>query len=129
MRSSAARDGLTTGQARSIEALADARWMLALTTTETDANVEQLLGELVHLDLRMVRWLEPWLNHLDGPGARHLAEVILRPAGTPGWIDRQDEWQQVRSWAASESVVMGLTLVGGVHLNPGDLSQLLDQLI
>lgn len=120
---------LTAPQARSVEYLADTVWEKALTTYPSQPTSDVLLGELIYLDLPMIRWLERWLNSLDGPASQHLADAVLRPSLTSAWQARPDERQQLIGWAASEPVVMGLTLVGGVHLAQGDLTELFDQLI
>lgn len=120
---------LSSAQARSVERLGDVLWTRALTTYPSDPAVDELLGQLVWLGLPMVRWLDPWLAALDGAGARHLADVILRPSKSEAWQARPDSRQQLEAWSATESVVIGLTVVGGVHLEEGDFGALLDRLI
>ncbi len=91
-----------------------------------------VLGVLVGFGAPMVRWLGPWLEELDGPGASHLAEVILGgPDGLagPAWADKTDEANQVLAWARTETVINGLALVGGTHLADGVLDRVLDRLI
>ncbi len=120
---------LTDDQARSIELLADTLWIEALTTHPSDPSADMLLGELTYLQLPMVRWLEPWIESLDGPGAQQLADAIIRPSNTRAWAGQRDARGQLEAWAASEPVVMGLAVVGGVHLNEGDFAELLDRLV
>ena len=45
-------------------------------------NIGGVIGVLVGFGAPMVRWLGPWLDELDGPGAAHLATVVIaRPEG------------------------------------------------
>ncbi|MEM9564925.1 MAG: hypothetical protein AAGA93_20045 [Actinomycetota bacterium] len=93
---------------------------------------EVVLGVVVGFGVPMVRWLGPWLDELDGPGAVHLADVVLGgPDGLsgPAWVGKEDEARQVLAWARTEPVVTGLTLVGGVHLGDGVLGDVLDRLL
>ncbi len=93
---------------------------------------EVVLGVIVGFGAPMVRWLGPWLDELDGPGAVHLSEVVLGgPDGLsgPAWTGKEDEARQVLAWARTEPVVTGLTLVGGVHLGDGMLGDVLDRLL
>ena len=122
-------DKLAPKEARSIEHLGDTLWQQALLTYPSDPSADELLGGLAHLPLPMVRWLDRWLSSLDGPGALHLADSILRPSNTDAWTAVPDARQQLEAWAASEPIIMGLTVVGGVHLDEGDLGRLLDRLI
>lgn len=80
--------------------------------------------------------LDRWLDELDGAGAIHLAEVVrhdLDPTSGllvhPGWAGLEDLSGQVVAWARSEPVIVGLTLIGGSHLDGDDLGQALDRLI
>lgn len=114
---------------RSIESLADALWKQALTTHPSEPSADELLGQLIHLRLPMVRWLEPWLGLLDGPGAPQLADSILRHTETDAWAAAPDARSQLESWARSEPVVMGIAVVGGVHLDEGDFGALMDRLV
>jgi hypothetical protein len=91
-----------------------------------------VLGVLVGFGAPMVRWLGPWLQGLDGPGAAHLAAVVLGgpdELSGPAWAGKENEARQVLGWARTEPVVNGLTLIGGVHLDDGVLSDVLDRLI
>lgn len=93
---------------------------------------EVVLGVLVGFGAPMVRWLGPWLAELDGPGAAHLAAVVLGGLNGltgPAWEGKEDEARQVLAWAATEPVVNGLTLIGGTHLDDGVLSDVLDRVI
>ena len=120
---------LTSPQARSVEALGDVLWERVLTTHPSSPSADELLSQLVFLGLPMVRWLDPWLVSLDGPGAPQLADAIVRPAASEAWDLQPDYRQQLQAWAATEAVVIGLTVVGGVHLDEGDLAALFDRLI
>jgi hypothetical protein len=77
----------------------------------------------------MVRWLAPWLDDLDGPAARHLATVVITQLPEAEWAAHQDERAQILAWCRSEPVVIGLTVVGGVHLDDGQLSDALDRML
>lgn len=93
---------------------------------------ETVLGVLVGFGAPLVRWLHPWLDQLDGPGAPHLATLVVGgPDGLsgPAWAGKEDEARQVLGWTRTEPVVNGLTLVGGVHLDDGVLGAVLDRLI
>lgn len=93
---------------------------------------ETVLGVLVGFRAPMVRWLHPWLDLLDGPGAAHLASLVIGgPDGLsgPAWVGKEDEARQVLGWTRTEPVVNGLTLIGGVHLDDGVLGDVLDRLI
>ncbi len=110
----------------------DAWWntTLALDVSEEGGrSAGEVLGALAHLNEPLVRWLGPWLVDLDGPAARHLAAFILSEGAGEAWDDVPDKRSQVLGWAATEPVVFGLTLVGGVHLDEGDLSDVLDRLL
>ena len=114
---------------RAIESLADVLWTQALTTHPSEPSADELLGQLIHLRLPMVRWLEPWLGLLDGPGAPQLADSILRHTEAGAWAAVPDARSQLEAWARSEPVVMGIAVVGGVHLDEGDFGALLDRLV
>ncbi len=114
----------------------DAWWLETLLRGQDEQDdrypTEVVLGVVVGFDAPMVRWLGPWLDQLDGPGAVHLARVVLGgPDGLagPAWTDKSDQARQVLAWARTETVVNGLTLVGGVHLDDEVLDQVLDRLI
>lgn len=121
--------GFPPGGQRAIESLADALWKQTLTTHPSEPSADELLGQLIHLRLPMVRWLEPWLGLLDGPGAPQLADSVLRHNETDAWAAVPDARSQLEAWARSEPVVMGIAVVGGVHLDEGDFGALLDRLV
>lgn len=112
----------------------DAWWRttLALDVVEPGRSspaASLVLGALAQTDEPLVRWLEPWLADLDGPSARHLAALVLDGLVGDAWDLVPDKREQVLAWAASEPVIFGLTLVGGVHLDDGQLSDVLDRLV
>lgn len=130
-----------TGRAAVGEAL-DAWWLETLKRRPGEHpepyRPAVVLGILVGYRAPMVRWLQPWFDELDGPGAVHLAAVILggRDAAEgldglsgPAWAGKEDEARQVLGWARTEPVVNGLTVVGGVHLDAGVLGAVLDRLV
>lgn len=108
--------------------VADAWWTEAR-WAEPTTPAHHLLADLCHLGEPMTRWLQPWLDDLDGEPARHLAAAVVSDWAAPGFAGLADEQQQCRSWAASEPVVFGLTLVGGVHLDDGLLGEVFDRLV
>lgn len=114
---------------QAITTWANAWWLTSLMTEPEFVNVGDVLGNLTHLGLPMVKWLSAWLDSLDGPGAQHLANFIIDGSSHPGWEGRDDERGQVLAWARSEAVVNGFMLIGGVHLEPGRMRQLLDRII
>jgi len=114
---------------QAISAWADAWWATALFADEDALNAGDILGQLTHLDLPMTRWLTPWLEAIDGPGAQHLARFIVDGSDHPAWSSRRDEYKQVKAWCKSETVVNGFTMIGGVHLAKGQLAQILDRVI
>lgn len=109
--------------------LADAWWLTALVDHPGDVRAADRLGELCHLGLPMVRWLSVWMDHFDGAGALHLADLVLEGSGHPAWIGYDDLYGQVEAWTRSEPVVMGLTLVGGVHVGRRRLGSVLDRIV
>jgi hypothetical protein len=125
-----------TGQREAVTAALDAWWLQTLKRPASEHGADYpagvVLGVLVGFGAPMVRWLRPWLDELDGPGAAHLASVVIAgPEGLsgPAWAGKDDEARQVLSWARTETVVNGFALVGGVHLDDGVLDQVLDRLI
>ncbi len=112
----------------------DAWWHTTLALDEAEPGrdtppASAVLGALAQTDEPLVRWLEPWLADLDGPSARHLAALVLDGLRGEAWDAVPDKREQVLAWAASEPVVFGLTLVGGVHLAEGELSDVFDRLL
>ena len=123
-------------QAAAVIEVLDAWWLETLRREPGEHPApyrpEIILGVLVGFGAPMVRWLGPWLDEFDGPGAAHLAATVLGgPDGLsgPAWHGKDDEARQVLAWARTEPVVTGLTLVGGVHLDAGVLGDVLDRLI
>ncbi|MEM9652782.1 MAG: hypothetical protein AAGA65_11845 [Actinomycetota bacterium] len=93
---------------------------------------EVVLGILAGFDAPMVRWFEPWISELDGPGATHLASIVV--AGPDrldpdAWAAVPDRAGQLFGWARSETVINGLALVGATHVEDELLSDALDRLI
>lgn len=107
----------------------DAWWSTVLAQHPHEPSAELVLATLCRLDFPMVRWLQPLLEQLDGPAAIHLSEMVLQQLPHHSWNDRPDQRSQILSWCSSEPVVMGLTVVGGVHLAPGVLGEALDLLL
>lgn len=107
----------------------DAWWSTVLAQHPHEPPAEIVLATLCRLNFPIVRWLHPLLEQLDGPAAVHLSEMVLQQLPHPSWNDRPDERNQILNWCRSEPVVMGLTVVGGVHLAPGVLGEALDLLL
>ena len=116
-----------------IEEVLDAWWLETLMRSPGEHPApftpEVVLGVLVGYRAPMVRWLEPWLAELDGPGAAHLATVVVHGLDGPAWAGKRDQAQQVLGWARTETVINGLTLIGATHLEDGVLGDVLDRLI
>lgn len=68
-------------QRAAIEELLDAWWLETLMLEPGEHaypfTPEVVLGVLAGYDAPMIRWFEPWLAELDGPGALHLASIVL----------------------------------------------------
>jgi len=62
-------------------------------------------------------------------GARHLAEVIVSRLPEAEWEGSEDQRSQILGWSRTEPVIIGLTVVGGVHLDDGQLSDALDLML
>jgi hypothetical protein len=114
----------------------DSWWVATLIGHPSRPDVHEVLVAQTAARGAVRPLLDRWLTELDGPGAIHLAELVrddVDPvAGTlvhPGWGERPGAAREVVAWARSEPVVLGLTLVGGVHLEPGLLSEALDRLL
>lgn len=116
-------------QCGSIENVLDTWWATVLSMYPAVPAADEVLGSLVHLQLPMVRWLQPMLEALDGPAACHLADLIQESDPSPAWNGYDDERRQLLAWCRTEPVVMGLTVVGGVYLADGQLGELLDVLL
>ena len=120
-------------QRAALEEVLDAWWLEALMTEPADHrppySADVILGVIVGFGAPMVRWLEPWLAELDGPGAIHLGAMVLEGINGPAWAGKEDEAAQVLAWARTETVVNGLVMIGGTHLDEGVLGDLLDRLI
>lgn len=117
------------GRRRPVEHLLDQWWAMLLRAEPGVPAVHEVLAALVRLNQPVIRWLQPWLEDLDGPGARHLALLVINELSSPRWAEVPDRREQVLAWTRSEPVLMGLTLVGGVHLEPGELSEALDRML
>ncbi len=107
----------------------DAWWSQTLALEPAPPGIEVVLGCLVRLGVPLVRMLEPWIRDLDGPPARHLAALTLGRLRHPVWDGHDDARRQVAAWLQSEPVVMGITIVGGVHLDDGVLGDVLEVLL
>ena len=107
----------------------DQWWATVLSAHPNDPPVDDVMATLVALELPLTRWLQPLLRSLDGPAARHLADIVTGRLSGGGWSEHEDERQQILAWCRTEPVVMGLTVVGGVHLPEGSLGDLLDLLL
>ncbi len=114
---------------RAIEAVVDTWWAWVRTSVDPPLPVGLVLACLCRLAVPNVRWLGPWLDDLDGPAAVRLAEVAIDQLPQPEWQPIPDERDQILAWCRSESEVVGLTVVGGVHLEPGQLSDALDRIL
>lgn len=93
---------------------------------------ETVLGVLSGYDAPMIRWFEPWIGELDGPGAIHLAAIVVMGRDrltAAAWSGKEDRADQVFGWARTETVINGLALVGGTHLGDQLLSDVLEKLI
>lgn len=110
-------------------AVFDAWWGTLLAIHPFEPGVDRALVVLSRLDVPLVRWLKPMLEAMDGPGANHVAEIILDRLADPGWNERPEIREEILSWCRTDPVVMGLTVVGGVHLPAGLLGSLLDELL
>lgn len=112
-----------------IQRVLDAWWAETLNLEATAPGVEEVLGTLVHSGVELVRWLEPWLADLDGPPAVHLAELVLGGLRHQVWEGHEDARGRVAAWLRTEPVVVGVTVVGGIHLDDGVLSEVLEVIL
>lgn len=118
---------------RQLESVLDSWWAEALNLDageqEAGYRAADVLGVIAGYDAPMVRWLEPWLVSLDGPGSVHLVDIVLDGLPGPAWADKPDEASQVFGWARTEPVINGLILIGATHVAPDRMSDALDRLI
>jgi len=112
-----------------IEALLDTWWTWTRTAIEPAVSPGRVLACLCRTGVPQIRWLSPWLDDLDGPPARHLAEVIVSRLPEAEWEGSEDQRSQILGWSRTEPVIIGLTVVGGVHLDDGQLSDALDLML
>lgn len=116
-------------QRRAVEALLDTWWTWTRTANEPAIAPGRVLACLCRTGIPQVRWLGPWLDDLDGPPAQHLADVIISQLPEPEWEGYEDQRSQILGWSRTEPVIVGLTVVGGVHLDDGQLSEALDLML
>lgn len=114
---------------RQVEHLLDLWWATLLRSDPGIPALHEVLAALVRLDQPVRRWLQPWLEDLDGSGARHLVLLVADGLSSQRWAEVPDRRGQVLAWTRSEPVLMGLTLVGGVHLEHGELGEALDRML
>jgi hypothetical protein len=114
---------------RAVEALLDTWWTWTRTAIEPTVGPGRVLACLCRTGISQVRWLGPWLDDLDGPPAQHLAEVIITQLPESEWEGWEDQRSQILGWSRTEPVIIGLTVVGGAHLDDGQLSQALDLML
>ena len=112
-----------------IEELLDTWWEWTRTASEPQLSPGVVLACLCRVGVPQIRWLGPWLDDLDGPTAQHLARIVIEQLPEPEWEGIEDERSQILGWTRTEPVVIGLTVVGGVHLHPGQLSVALDHML
>lgn len=119
-----------------VVAVLDGWWRATLLGHPSHPGAHDVLVAQAALRGEVRPLLDRWLDELDGPGAVHLAELArddidpeTRRLRHPGWDGREDLATQVVAWARSEPVLLGLTLVGGSHLEPGLLPAALDRLV
>ncbi len=108
--------------------LASLWWTQTLLQYPASDRAADVLAALCRCTGELGRWLRAWLDALDGPGAQHLAEAVCSDFQSSLWPS-DDLRGQAEAWARSEAVVNGITLIGGVHLEPGQLDELLDRII
>ena len=112
-----------------IENVVDTWWTWTRTAIESDHSPGLVLACLCRLGVPQIRWLGAWLEDLDGPAAGHLAEVVIGQLPEPEWEGFDDERSRILGWCRTEPVIIGLTVVGGVHLEEGQLSAALDLML
>jgi hypothetical protein len=123
-------------QRAAVEEVLDGWWRATLIGHPSRPDAHEVLVAQAVVRRQVRPLLDLWLAELDGSGAIHLAEVVrddLDPGAGElvhaGWAGLEDLSAQVVAWARSEAVIVGLTLVGGPHLDRELLSDALDQLI
>lgn len=120
-------------QRAAVEEALDAWWqetlLLDVGEHRDPFTPDVVLGLLVGYRAPMPRWLEPWLDAIDGPGGGHLARVVVAGLDGPAWEGKADQAGQVMGWARTETVVNGLALIGAAQIEPELLSDALDRLI
>lgn len=114
---------------RAVEDTLDTWWTLIRTSISPEPRPGVALACLSRTSLPLVRWLSPWLDDLDGPSASHLAEVVISQLPESEWEGHEDQRSQILGWCRTEPVVIGLTVVGGIHLDDGQLSAALDLML
>jgi len=114
---------------QAIAAWADAWWLTALRSEPDTVNAGDVLGQLTHLGLPMVKWLTVWLDELDGLGSQHLAKFVIDGSDHRGWDGKRDEKEQVLAWARSEPVLNGIMMIGAAHLEAGQMAAILDKVV
>ena len=119
-----------------VEAVLDSWWRATLLGHPSRPRAHDVLVAQARMRGVVRPLLDRWIQELDGPGALHLAELIVHDVDPEtavlhheGWQGFEDLATQVVAWARSEAVILGLTLVGGIHLPPGLLSEALDRLL
>ncbi len=103
-------------------------WAQALFSHPGPDNIVDVLAATVALTGGIDPQLRVWLADLDGPAACHFADAVTTEFASDLWSD--DDWPtRARTWARTDAAVNGITLIGGVHLEPGQLSAVLDRII
>lgn len=124
------------GHRAAVEEVLDGWWRATLIGHPSRPGAHEVLVAQAVARRQVRPLLDIWLGELDGAGAIHLAELVchdLDPVSGllvhPGWAGLEDLSGQVVAWARSEPVIVGLTLIGGSHLDRDLLSDALDRLI
>ncbi len=152
---------MSTDQRLSVQQVLESWWLQSLKREVGEQTPgfppPVVLGLVARWPSPMTRWLTPWLEQLDGPGAKYLVDTIaalelsvldaaghgeaadvapwrvMVPLLAEAWRGVDDAKGQLLSWARSETVVNGLVLIGAVHLHsdhyPELLSDVLDLLL
>lgn len=112
-----------------LEDVMDTWWSWTRTAIDPEARPGLVLACLCRLGVPQIRWLGPLLDDLDGPAAQHLVDVVMGQLPEPEWEGFDDQRSQILAWCRTEPVIIGLTVVGGVHLEAGQLSEALDLML